>query len=200
MYLDEQFSDISLKHKKKVGEDCCCSVAQSCLCKPGLKHTRLPCPLVSPRVCLNSCPLSWWCHPLFLCHSLLLTLAIFSSIRVFSNELAPHIRCPKYWSLSISASNEYSGLIFFRIDWFDLLSVQWTLKSFLQYHSLKTSILWHSAFLMVQHSHLYMTGVGQRSFSLLILASVLSRTAEIEQKEHTLRAPKICGWSLVPTL
>ena len=166
----------------------------------GLKHTRHSCPSVSPRVCSNSCPLSWWCHPLILRHPLLLTLSIFSSIRIFSSEAALHIRRPKYSSFSISASKEYSGLILFRIDWFDLLAVQWTLKSFLQYHSLKTSMLRHSAFFMVQLSHLFLTGMDQRSFSLLILASVLSRTAEIEQKELILRAPKIYGWSLVRTL
>ena len=79
------------------------------------------------------------------------------SIGFFSNELAPSIRWPKYWSFSISPSNEYSGLISFRIDWFDLLAVQGTLKSLLQHHSLKASILWHSAFFMVQLSHPYMT-------------------------------------------
>ena len=130
---------------------------------------------------------------LILCHPLLLPPSIFSSIRIFSSEAALHIRRPKYSSFSISASKEYSGLILFRIDWFDLLAVQWTLKSFLQYHSLKTSMLRHSAFFMVQLSHLFLTGMDQRSFSLLILASVLSRTAEIEQKELILRAPKIYG-------
>ena len=88
---------------------------------------------------------------------LLLLLSIFPSIRVFSNELTIHIRWPKCWSFSISPSNEYSGLISFRIDWFDLLAVQGTLKSLLQYHSSKESILWHSAFFMdvVQLSHDY---------------------------------------------
>ena len=91
---------------------------------------------------------------LVLCHPLLLLPSIFPSIRVFSNESALHIRWPKYWScsLSISPSNEYLGLISFRIDWFDLLAVQGTLKSLLQYHSSKASILWHSAFFMVQFS------------------------------------------------
>ena len=81
------------------------------------------------------------------------------SIRVFSNELALHIRCPKYWrcSFSIIPSNEYSGLISFRIDWLDLLAVQGALKSLVQHHSLKASILWCSAFFMVQLSHPYMT-------------------------------------------
>ena len=96
---------------------------------------------------------------LILCHPILLLPSIFDSIRVFSNELALHIRWPKYWSFSfsISPSNEYSGLISFRIDWSDLLTVQGTLKSLLQHHSLKASILRHSAFLMVQLSHPYMT-------------------------------------------
>ena len=94
-----------------------------------------------------------------LCLPLLLLPSIFPSIRVFPSELVLHIRWPKYWSFSfsISPSNEYSGLISFRIDWFDILAVQGTLKSLLQYHSLKTSILWHSAFFKVQLSYLYMT-------------------------------------------
>ena len=108
---------------------------------------------------LKSCLLSRWCHPaiLTLCHLLLLLPSIFSSIRVFSNESVHCIRWPKYWNLSFSISpfNEYSGLISFRIDLFDLLSVQGTLKSLLQHHSLKASILKHSAFFMVQLSHMY---------------------------------------------
>ena len=96
---------------------------------------------------------------LILCHPLLLLLSIFPSIRVFSNESVLHIRWPKYWSFSlkISPSNEYSGLISFRIDWFDLLAVQGTLKSLLQCHSSKASIPWCSAFFIVQLSHPYMT-------------------------------------------
>ena len=96
---------------------------------------------------------------LILCHPLLFLPSFFPSIRVFSNEPALHIWWPKYWSFSfsISPSNEYSGLISFRIDWFDLLAVQGTLKSLLQHHSSKASILWCSAFFMVQLSHLYMT-------------------------------------------
>ena len=93
---------------------------------------------------------------LILC-CLLLLPSIFPSIRVFSNESALHIRWPKYWSFSISPSNEYSGLISFRIYWFDLLAVQGTLKSLLQHHSLKASIIWQSAFFIVQLSHPYMT-------------------------------------------
>ena len=96
---------------------------------------------------------------LILCHPLLLPPSIFPSIRVFSNELVLHIRWPKYWSFSfsISPSNKYSGLISFRIDWFDLLTVQGTLKSLLQHHSSKASILQGSAFFIVQLSHPYMT-------------------------------------------
>ena len=96
---------------------------------------------------------------LILCHPLLLPPSLFPSIRVFSNELALHIRWTKYWSFSfsISPSNEYSGLISFRMVWFDLLVVQGTLRSLLQHHSLKASILWHSAFFIVQLSQPYVT-------------------------------------------
>ena len=96
---------------------------------------------------------------LILCHPLLLLPSIFPSIRVFSNESALRIRWPKYWSFSfsISPSNEYSGLTSFRMDWLDLLAVQGTLKSLLQHHSSKGSILWCSAFLIAQLSHPYMT-------------------------------------------
>ena len=95
---------------------------------------------------------------LVLCHPLLFLPLIFPSIRVFFNKLAVCIRWPKYWSfsLSINPSNEYSGLISFRIDWFDLVAVQGTLKSLLKHHSSKSSILQCSAFLMVQLSHPYM--------------------------------------------
>ena len=89
--------------------------------------------------------------------ALLLLPSIFPSIRAFSNESILCIRWPKYWSFSFSPSNEYSGLISFRIDWFDLLAVQWSLKSLLQHHSSKPSILWYSVFFMVQLSHPYMT-------------------------------------------
>ena len=96
---------------------------------------------------------------LILCHPLLFLPSIFTSTRVFSSELALRIRWPKYWSFSfnISPSNEYSGLIAFRMDWFDLLAVQGTLKSLLQHHGSKASILQHSAFFMVQLSHPYIT-------------------------------------------
>ena len=99
-----------------------------------------------------------WNH-LILCCPLLLPPSVFPSIRVFSNESLLHIRWPKDWSfsLNISPSNEYSGLISFRMDWLDLLAVQGTLKSLLQHHSSKASILWHSAVFIVQLSHPYMT-------------------------------------------
>ena len=133
----------------------CCSVTKSCLTlRPhGLQHARLPWPSPSPGVCSISCPLSWWCYPthLILCHFLLLLPSIFPSVRVLSNELVLCIRWPKYWrfSFSISASNEYSGLISFKMDWFSLLAVQGTLKSLLQHHSSKASVLQHSVFFMV---------------------------------------------------
>ena len=96
---------------------------------------------------------------LILCHLLLLLPSIFPSKRVFSNESVLHIRWPKYWSFSFSISpfKEYSGLISFKIDWLDLLAVQGTLKSLLQHHSSKASILWCSDFFIVQLSHPYMT-------------------------------------------
>ena len=96
---------------------------------------------------------------LILCHPLLLLPSIFPSIRVFSNESALHIKWPKYWSFSfnISPSNEHPGLVSFRMDWLDPLAVQGTLRSLLQHHSSKASILWCSAFFIVQLSHPYMT-------------------------------------------
>ena len=126
----------------------------------GLLDTRLPCPLLSAGVCLNSCLLSWWGHPT---SSSSVTLFSFSqsfpAIKVFSSESALHIRWPKYWnfSFSISPSNEYSGLIFFRIDWFDHLAVQGTQKSLLRHYSSKPSILWCSSFFMVQLLDPYVT-------------------------------------------
>ena len=107
---------------------------------------------------------------LILCHPLLLSPSIIPSIRVFSNESALRIRWPKYWSFSICPSNEYSGLISFRMDWLDLLAVQGTLKSLLQHHSSKASILWHSAFFTAQLSHPYMT-IG-KTIALTILSFV----------------------------
>ena len=126
----------------------------------GLKHTRLPCLSPTPGTCSNSCPSSWLpSNQLILCHPLFLLPSVFPSIRIFPSESVLLIRWPKYWScsFSISLSNEYSGLISFRIDWVDFLAVQGTLKSLLQYHSSKASIPRCSAFFMVQLSHPYMT-------------------------------------------
>ena len=127
----------------------------------GLLHARLPCPSPFPRVCSNSMSIELVMpsNHFILCLPLLLLPSIFPSIRVFSNESALPIRWLKYWSFSfsLSPSNEYSGLIFFRIDWFDLLAVQGTLKSLLQHRNLKASILRCSAFFMVHLSHPYMT-------------------------------------------
>ena len=105
-------------------------------------------------------------NDLILCHPLLLLPSIFPSIRVFSSESVLHIRWPKYWSFSfsISPSNEYSGLVSFLIDWLGLLTVQGTPKSLLQHHSSKPSILWHSAFFIVQLSHSYTTTGKNHSF------------------------------------
>ena len=126
----------------------------------GLQHARPPCPSPIPRAYSNSpIVLVMPSNHLILSHPLLLLPSIFSSIRVFSKESVLCIRWPKYWrfSFSISPSNEYSGLISFRIDWLDLLAVQETLKSLLQHHSSKASILWCSAFFVVQLSHPHMT-------------------------------------------
>ena len=109
---------------------------------------------------------------LILCCPLLLQPWVFPSIRVFSSKLTLHIRWPEYWSFSFSSSpSEYSGLIFFRIGWFDLLAVQETLKSPLQHHNSKASILWCSTFFMVQLSHLYMTTRKAIAFTVWIFVS-----------------------------
>ena len=132
----------------------------------GLQHARLPCP--SPTqlpttshnlLKLMSIELVVPSNHLILCRPLLLLPSVFPSIRVFSKESVLHIRWPKYWSFSfsISPSNEYSGLISFRIDLLDLLAVQGTLQILLQHHSSKVSILQHSAFFFVQFSHPYIT-------------------------------------------
>ena len=120
-----------------------------------LQHARLPCPSPTLGTCSNSCPSS---NHLILCHPLLLLPSIFPSISFFSNESVLCIRWPKYWSFSfsISPSKEYSGLISFKIDWFDL-AFQGTFKSLLQHHNSKASVLRHSAFFIVQLSHPHMT-------------------------------------------
>ena len=137
------------------------SVMSNCLWPHVLQHTRPPCLSPTPGVYPNSMPIEsvMPSNHLILCHPLLLLPSIFSSIRVFSNESALQIRWPKYCSFSfnISPSSEHSGLITFRMDWLDLLTVQGTFKSLLQHHSSKASILLCSAFFIVQLSHPYMT-------------------------------------------
>ena len=127
----------------------------------GLQHARPPCPSPTPWVYSDLCPLSCWCHSTISSSAVPFSSppSIFPSIRVFSNESTLRIRWPKYrsFSFNISPSNGYSGLISFRMDWLDLLALQGTLKSLLQHHSSKASILWRSAFFIVQLSHPYMT-------------------------------------------
>ena len=120
------------------------SVVSGPLRPHGLQHSRLPCPSPTPGACSNSMSIKLVVPSNHLCCPLLLLPSIFPSIRLFSNESVLCIRWPKYWSfqLSTSPSNGYSGLISFRIDWFDFLTVQGTFKSLLQHHSLKASILW----------------------------------------------------------
>ena len=129
------------------------SVVSDCLRLHGLQHARPPCPSPTPGAYSNSCPLSLWYHPTISSS----VVPFFSCPQpfpawVFSNESALHIRWPKYWSFSfnISPSNEHLGLISFRMDWLDLLKVHGTLKSLLQHHSSKASILQRSAFFTVQ--------------------------------------------------
>ena len=139
------------------------SVARSCptLCAPWTAARQASLSITNFWSSSKRMSIDWVmpCNHLILCHPLLLLPLIFPSIRVFANESALRVRWPKYWSFnfSISPSNEYSGLISFKIDWLDLLAVQGTLKSLLQYHNSKASVLQHSALFMVQLSHLYMT-------------------------------------------
>ena len=133
-----------------------CSVVSDSLWPHGLQHARLPYSLPTPGACSNSCPLNQWCHPT-VSSSVVLLPSILPSIRVFSNGSVFHIRWAKFWSFSfsISPSSEHPGLISFRMDGFYFLAVQGTLKSLLQHHSSKASILWCSAFFIVQLSHPY---------------------------------------------
>ena len=120
-----------------------------------------PCPPLPPKVCLNSHPLSQWCYLTISSSAIPFSFCLQSSQHqgFFSNELALHIKWSRYWSFSfsISPSNEYSGMISLRTDWLDLLAVQGTLKSLLQHHSLKASVLQCSVYFMFQLSHLYVT-------------------------------------------
>ena len=119
------------------------------------QHTRPPCPSSAPGAYTNSCPSCRWCHPTISSSVILLLPSIFSGTRVFSNQSVLCIRWPKHWSFSfsISLSSEYSGLISFRMDWLYLLAVQGTLKSILQHHNSKVSVLQYSAFFM-SNSHI----------------------------------------------
>ena len=146
---------VTLKKTERSSVQFSCSEVSNSLWFHGLQHARLPCPSPTPGAYSNSCPLSQWCHPT--CHLLLLLPSVFPSIRVFSSESVLHIMWPKYWSFSfsISPSNEYSGLISFRMDWLDLLAVQGTLKSLLQHHSSKAPILWCSELSLWYNSHIH---------------------------------------------
>ena len=135
---------------------------------------------------------------LILCHSLLLLPSIFLSIRVFSNESALRIRWPKYWSFSfnINPSSEHSGLISFRMDWLDLLAVQGILKSLLQHHSSKASILWHSAFFIVQLSHPDMTtgktiALTRRTFVDKVVSASLMTKQRTEGRQEDLLGERL---------
>ena len=146
--LSDQIRPVQISH----------SVVSDSLRPHESQHARPPCPSATPEVHWDSRPSSQWCHPA-ICRPLLLLSPIPPSIRVFSNESTLRMRWPKYWSFSFSIipSKEMSGLISFRMDWLDLLAVQGTLKSLLQHHSSKASILWLSAFFTVQLSYPYMT-------------------------------------------
>ena len=158
------------------------SVGSDSLWPHGLQHARLPCPSPTPRAArqaslsitnsqslhkLMSIASVMPSNHLILCHPLLLPSSIFPSISAFSNKSVLHIRWSNYWSFSfsISPSNEYSGLISYRMGWLDLLAVQGTLKSLFQYHSSKASIFQRSAFFIVQLSHPYMTTGKNRIIS-----------------------------------
>ena len=165
---------------------------------PWLQHAQPPCPSPTPRVHSHSCPSSWQSSHLILCRPLLLLPPIPPSIKVFSNESTLHMRWPKHWSysFSISPSNKHPGLISFRMDWLDLLAVQGTLKSLLQHHSSKASILRWSAFFIVQLSHPYMTpgkttALTRRTFVgkvMSLLCNMLSRlvTTFLPKSKHLL--------------
>ena len=139
---------------------------------------------------------------LILCRPLLLLPSIFPSIRVFSNESAPHMRWPKYWSFSfdISPSNEHPGRISFRMDWLDLPAVQGTLKSLLQRHSSKASILWCSAFFIVQISHPYMTTEKNHrwAFDGEVISLLLNELCKLVTAFHPRNKSLLISWLQSP--
>ena len=149
----------------------------------GLQYARLPCLSPIPGAYTNSCPLTQWCHNHLILCCLLLLSSIFASIRIFSNKSVLRIKWPKYWSFSftISPSNEYSGLISFRIDWLDLLAVQGTLKSLLKHEVQKYQFF--GPFFIVQLSHPYMTNGKTKALTrwtlvgkvMFLLLNMLSR-------------------------
>ena len=150
----------------------------------GLQHVRLPYPSPTPRVYSNSCPLSQWCHPTI--SSPLFPPSIFPSIGVFSNESFICIRWPKYWSFSfrINLSNECLGLISFGMDWLDHLAIKRTLKSLLEHHNSKASVLRCSAFFTVQLSHPYMTtgktiALTRRTFVCKVMSLLLNMLSRL---------------------
>ena len=191
---------LSLDYGNRISSVQFSSVAQSCptLCDSAARQASLS--ITNSRSPLKPMSIEsvMPSNHLIPCRPLLLLPSIFPSIRVFSNESALRIRWPKYWSCSfrISPSNEYSGLIYFRMDWLDLLAVQGTLKSLLQYHSSKASILWCSAFFIAHLSHPYTTtgktiALTRRTFVgkvMSLLFNMLSRLviAVLPRRKHLL--------------
>ena len=178
------------------------SVMSDFLWLHGLQHSRLPCPSPNPRNCQNSCPSGLWCHwtisssviPFSFC------LQSFPASESFQMSLLLCIRWPKYWSFSFSINpfSEYSGLISFRMDWLDLLAVKGTLKSLLQHHSSKASILWCSAFFIVQLLHPYMTTGKTIGYPEWIINSLVKVSAELkfELQLFASRACTINYWTV----
>ena len=148
-----------------------------------LQHTRPPCPSSTPGVHPNPCPSSQWCHPAISSSVVPFSyrLQSFPVSGFFSNESTLRMRWPKYWSFSfsISPSNEHPGLISVRMDWLDLLGVEGTLKSLLQNHSSKASIIWHSAFFTVQLSHPYKTNGKTIAFTTPYLGVIYLQTKQL---------------------
>ena len=145
-----------------------------CLCPHGLEHTKLPCPSLSPVSCSDSCSLNWWCYLIMLSSATPSHFAFsLSRHQDLSTESTFHIKWPEYWSFSfsISPSNEYLESFSFRIDLFDFLAVQRNLRSLIQHHNSKASILWSLAFFMVQLSLQYMT--TGKTIALTIWTSLL---------------------------
>ena len=174
----------------------------------GLQHARLPCPSPSPGPCSNTCPQSWWCHPTILSSVIPFSSCPQSFPASRSFLMSQLFRWPKYWSFSfsISPSDEYSGLISFRMDWFDLHAVQGTLKSLHQHHSSRASVLWQlksisSAYFMVQLSHPYTTTGKTIALTILtfvgkvmsLLFNMLPRLVKEQTSFNFMAAVTICN-------